>query len=150
MRDIPRRLPQARNANSANQSKVRRSVGTPSGVNPSSSPGSISDSAANKASLSPARRRLLEILQKINFGRIENLSIRDGEPVLDPLPSIHREIKFGGESGPRPELGTADCCLKEQHVQLFDVFDQLQNGVIATLEVQNGLPVSGSRKGVQV
>ena len=146
MRNIPKCRPQARNALVANQLKVCRSAGIPSGVNSRSSPGSMSDTVASKASLSPARRRLLEICQKINFGRIENLSIRDGEPVLDPLPSIVQQLKFGGENGPRPELGTADCCLKEEHVQLFDVFDQLQNGVIATLEVQNGLPFRATLK----
>ena len=150
MRNNPRRLPQASNARAANHSKVRRSVGIPSGVNSLSSPRLISDSVANKASLSPARRRLLEICQEINFGRLENLSIRDGEPVLDPLPSIVQQLKFGGENGPRPELGAPDFQLTKQHGDLFDYFDQLQNGVIATLEVQYGLPVGGSRKGVQV
>ena len=106
----------------------------------------MSDSAANKASLSPARRRLLEICQKINFGRIENLSIRDGEPVLDPLPLIVREVKFGGENGPRPELGADDFCLKKKHVDLFDLFDQIQNGVIDVLVLQHGLPFGAALK----
>lgn len=40
-----------------------------------------------KASLTPARRRLLELMQEINFGRIEGLAVRGGEPVLDPPPA---------------------------------------------------------------
>ncbi len=30
-----------------------------------------------KASLTPARRRLLELMQEINFGRIEGLAVRE-------------------------------------------------------------------------
>jgi hypothetical protein len=37
-----------------------------------------------KAALSPARRRLVELMQEINYGRIERLEVRDGEPVFDP------------------------------------------------------------------
>jgi len=94
----------------------------------------------NKASLSPARRRLLEILQQINFGRLETLAIRNGEPVLDPMPRKVLEIKFAGENGPRPELKVDDFLLKRQAVELFEFFDQLQDGVIDVLEVKHGLP----------
>ncbi len=94
----------------------------------------------NKASLSPARRSLLELLQRINFARIESLAVRDREPVLDPLPVVIREYKFGGENGHRPELGAADFLLKQQVVELFAFFDQIQNGVIDVLEIKHGLP----------
>lgn len=33
------------------------------------------------------------MMQEINFGRIERLIIRDGQPVLDPAPRIIRDIK---------------------------------------------------------
>ncbi len=93
-----------------------------------------------KASLSPARRRLLELLQQVNFGRLESLVIVNGEPVFDPPPRIVREIKFGGENGPRQELGAEDFLLKAQAVELLAFFDELQNGVIDTLEIKHGLP----------
>jgi hypothetical protein len=93
-----------------------------------------------KASLSPARRRLLELFQQINFGRLEALVIRGGEPVLDPRPILVREHKFGSENGPRPELDVADFLLKQQVVELFEFFDQLQDGLIDVLEIKHGLP----------
>ena len=34
---------------------------------------------ATKRSLSPARRRLLALLQDLNFGRVEGLVVRGGE-----------------------------------------------------------------------
>lgn len=118
------------------QLRVRK----PSRSNSLTPANSSSHTAVHKASLSPARRRLLELLQRTNFGHIENLVIQNGEPVLDPPPSIYRDIKFGGENGPRPELGTVDCCLKKEYVELFDLFDRLQNGVIERLDVKHGLP----------
>jgi len=96
--------------------------------------------ASTKASLSRPRRRLLELMQQVNFGRIEGLTVRDGEPVLDPPPRVIREIKFGAENGPRPELGSDDFLLKAQVVELFAELDRLRNGTIDTIEVKHGLP----------
>lgn len=93
-----------------------------------------------KASLSPARRRLLELLQQVNFGRMETLVVANGEPVFNPPPRIVREIKFGGENGPRQELGIADFHLKSQVVDLLAFLDELQNGTIDVLDVKHGLP----------
>ena len=92
------------------------------------------------ASLPPERRRLLKRMQQINFGRIENLVIRNGQPVLSPLPRIIREVKFGGENGPRPEASIEDFALKAQVVELLRYMDELQDGVIGVLEIKHGLP----------
>jgi hypothetical protein len=94
----------------------------------------------NKASLSPARRQLVERLQRINFGRLEELVIRNQEPVLDPPPKVIREVKFGGDNGPRSELKDADFLLKSQVVELLDAIDGINNGVIELLEIKHGLP----------
>jgi len=91
-------------------------------------------------SLSPQRKQLIRELQRINFGRIDCLMIRSGEPVLDPPPRKQVEIKFAGENGPRPELAANDFLLKQQVVELFAFFDQLQDGVIDALEIKHGLP----------
>jgi hypothetical protein len=93
-----------------------------------------------KASLSPARGRLLEIMQRLNFGRIEHLVIEDGEPVLAPLPRLVREAKFGGDNGPRPELGARNFLLKTQLVELFRYLDTTRDVTIELLEIKHGLP----------
>ena len=90
--------------------------------------------------MSPARRQLLELLQQINFGRLESLEVCDGEPVLDPRPVLVREHKFGGENGARPELTSPDFALKQQVIELFEFFDEMKDGVIDVLEVKHGLP----------
>jgi len=86
------------------------------------------------------RRKMVEVMQRVNFGRIERLTICDGQPVLDPHPVVVREHKFGAENGPRPELGTQDFLLKLQVLELFTFFDELQNGVIEALDIKHGLP----------
>lgn len=93
-----------------------------------------------KASLTPSQRKLLTEMQRINFGRIEALSVRRGEPVLDPPPRVVREIKFGGENGARPEVGKADFELKAQVCDLFTQLEAMGDGVVRCIEIKHGLP----------
>ena len=95
---------------------------------------------ATKRALSPARRHLVELMQRLNFGRIEALRICGGEPVLNPSPTVIREYKFCAENGPRPEAGRPDCRLKNQVCALMQLLDDLGNGVIEVLTVKHGLP----------
>ena len=94
----------------------------------------------SKADLSPAGVRLVELMQGINYGRVEDLAVRRGEPVLDPPPRVIREIKFGGENGPRVEVGKPDFTLKAQVRDLFAQLEALGDGVIPCIEIQRGLP----------
>jgi len=94
----------------------------------------------SKRDLSACRAGLIELMQGINFGRIERLHINDGQPVLDPRPTVVREHLFGGENGPRPEHFAADFLLKRKVLDLFAMFDKLGNGTIDVLEIKHGLP----------
>lgn len=96
--------------------------------------------ATTKSTLSPARRRLLELMQELGFGHIENLVVRGGQPVFHPEPRVVYEVKFGGENGPRPERAAADFRLKTQHLELFEQLDALGDATIEKLEVKHGLP----------
>jgi len=96
--------------------------------------------AVTKADLSPARARLVELMQGINFGRVERLAVRGGAPVFDPPPRVVREIKFGAENGPRPEGTKVDFSLKAQVRELFAQMEAMGDGVIRSLEVKHGLP----------
>ena len=96
--------------------------------------------AVTKAALSPARVRLVEVMQELNFGRVEQLVIRGGEPVLDPPPRLVREVKFCAENGPRPETAKEDFALKAQVRELLTHMEAIGDGVIARIEVKHGLP----------
>ena len=97
-------------------------------------------SVVSKSALSPAGARLVELMQGINFGRIQDLTVRDGEPVLEPPPRVVRVVKFGGKNRPRPEMAKADFALKAQVQDLFAQMEALGNGVVQCIEVRHGLP----------
>ena len=82
--------------------------------------------------MSPARRRLVELMRRVHFGRLEGLVVRGGEPVLDggDAPRVFLEVKFGGENGLRAEAGAGGGVgggpsLKPQVAELFAHFDRL-------------------------
>jgi hypothetical protein len=94
-----------------------------------------------KSSLSAPQKRLLETMQRMNFGRIEGLSIRSGEPVLNPPPRIVKDVKLGAaDNGARPELEAGDFALKREHIELFENLRRLGDGMIECIEVKGGLP----------
>lgn len=51
---------------------------------------------ATKAALAPARRRLAELMQEVNYGRIERLEVRDGNQSLTRriFPRSRRLVDF--------------------------------------------------------
>ena len=97
--------------------------------------------ADQKSNLSPARQKLIELMQETNFGRIENLLVQQGEPVLSPLPQVTRDVVFGKENSAHLARSKGDFALKEQHLQLFRFFDEERSLRIDSLVIQHGLPV---------
>jgi hypothetical protein len=95
---------------------------------------------STKSALSPARRKLVELCQQIHFGRVEDLQVRDGEPILNPRPRVVVEHKFCSLNGPHPESARADSALKSQHVDLLRLLDEIGDGTIEVLTVKHGLP----------
>ena len=93
-----------------------------------------------KSSLSDSHRCLVELMQRLNFGRIEDLIVRGGEPVFDPAPKVIQKVKIGGENGPRPELSCDDFLLKKQTVELLEAISDLGEGTVLTIDVKHGLP----------
>lgn len=94
-----------------------------------------------KAALTPARKRLVELMQEINYGRIEGLRVQNGEPVFDPLPTVLRLFLFGKDNGPNESRGNDGFALKKKVAELFEVFDRERSLSIQELMIDNGLPV---------
>ena len=101
----------------------------------------------NKESLTPPQKRLIELMQDINFGFITDILVRDGEPEITSETVIMREFKLGGLNGSRPERGREDFVLKQSVVELFEQLTLLCNGNIHKLEIKHGLPFSISIEG---
>jgi hypothetical protein len=95
-----------------------------------------------KSSLSESQRWLVELMQVLNFGRIEALHVRGGEPVSEPAPQVIQKVKIGGENGPRPETACEDFWLKRQTVEMLDALHRLGEGKVLALEVKHGLAFS--------
>jgi hypothetical protein len=94
----------------------------------------------SKSSLSDPQHRLIELMQSLNFGRIEALRIHGGQPVFEPAPRVIQKLKMGGENGPRPEAGLQDFWLKQQTVEMLRAIAELGDGVVSVIEVKHGLP----------
>ena len=105
------------------------------------SPGIGRKGTVSKSDLSGPRRRLVELMQEINYGRIERLEVRDGEPVFDPPPTVLRLFLFGKDNGPNASRGNDGFALKKKVAELFEVFDRERSLSIQELMIDNGLPV---------
>ncbi len=90
--------------------------------------------------LSAPQQRLVRLFQMINFGRIEELEIRNGEPRFNPAPRVLVELKLDRDDGPRPERSLEQFQLLEQVVRFFDQLARLGDGTIECIEVRHGLP----------
>ena len=93
-----------------------------------------------KSSLSDPERGLIELLQHLNFGRVEGLRVRGGAPVLEPSPRIFRTLKMGGQNGPRDESDLQDFWLKRPVLDLLQTIREIGDGEILTITVAHGLP----------
>lgn len=91
-----------------------------------------------RARLSPNRRRLLELLERLRYGRIENLIVRDGEPLFDPRPRIVRRVLLGESCRSEPmRRGT----LPPKIAELFSFFDDKRHVLVRAIVVQDHLPL---------
>jgi hypothetical protein len=87
--------------------------------------------------LSPARQQLIQLFQDLGFGRIDQLTVRSGEPVLTECRAV-RYIKF--ERRGEPAAPPREFELKSEHLQLLDCLDRIQDGVLERLDIRHGLP----------
>ena len=95
-----------------------------------------------KSSLSEAQSCLVALLQIVNFGRIEGLQIRAGQPIFDPPPLVVRKLRTGADNQRRPEADLEDFYLKEPVIEMLDALADLRDGEVRSIDVRHGLPIS--------
>lgn len=94
-----------------------------------------------KSDLSPAQRRLVTEMQRIRFGCIEHLAIRNGQPVFVPgVTRTVRTILIEGTNDPHPAAGDANTVLKAKVVKLLQHLESIGDGVVRVLQINDGLP----------
>ena len=109
-----------------------------------------------KSDLTLRQRALLDAMQRVRFGRIEHLIVRDGDPVLERgTTRVVRSIRFEGENGAHSALDREDTVLKARVVNLLQRLEEMGEGMVAVLHFGDGLPGSmeiveecGDRPGV--
>jgi len=95
-----------------------------------------------KCMLRPGEQRLIEIGRKVGYGWIRNIPVRNGELILEPKPKVRRKHRLG-----KPDQGRFrrpvrdDFKLKDKHRDLITKLRAIRNGVIVSIEIQDGLPV---------
>jgi hypothetical protein len=89
--------------------------------------------------LSPAQRWLVDLMHLHQFGRIENMLVRGGEPILNSDVRVVRVARLGsGTDGAK--VTRTEFELKKQVCDLFEELAQLENGTVILLEFRHGLP----------
>jgi hypothetical protein len=87
-----------------------------------------------------SERNLLDAIRTLGFGQIESLRIRAGEPVLDPWPTVVRDLKFGVDRQEPRATSSTDFELKREVAELFEYTREVEDGEIRILAVRHGLP----------
>ena len=94
----------------------------------------------NVVALPPDCRRLIRLLQSVNFGRIV-FWVRAGRPDFTrPFRTVRTVKPAGGENGPRPEVHSADFEVRKEVMTLIEQVANAADGAQVTVEVKHGLP----------
>jgi hypothetical protein len=91
-----------------------------------------------KRSLDPAQLKLVEAIEELGWGRIEQIPICDGSPWLEAAAQTIREIKLGSKTESF-ERSQADHTLKAEFDQLLDQLLELGDGLV-DVEIRHGIP----------
>ncbi len=78
-------------------------------------------------------------MKKVGYGRINNLTVKKGEPVLSPDSSIERDLKLGANDS-IPTTGE-DFVLKKKMADFFEQLADIKDGFIRKIEIRGGLPI---------
>lgn len=92
-----------------------------------------------KRSLHASQFNLVEIIEELGFGRIEQISIRGGEPCFEHATQIVAEIKLGSEPETGADPRNPDLTLKSEFERLFQRLSLVRNGLV-DIEVRHSTP----------
>jgi hypothetical protein len=91
--------------------------------------------------LSPAKRRFLQRMHELGFGRVEGLVVKRGEPAADPPPRVVKELKFGSRDPASPGELPSDFALREQWTEFYAALEEIGDGIVGLVQVKGGLPL---------
>jgi hypothetical protein len=89
--------------------------------------------------LSAPRQSLVRLCQALNYGQIQMIEVRNGEPMLGSA-RVFTDLNLTGEDSNRPQGDLADFALRNEVCMLMVQIDELGNGIINRLDVRAGIP----------
>jgi len=93
-----------------------------------------------KQELPMSHQVVIEMMQAINFGRIEGMIMEAGRPnFYRPYRTVH-SVKLTGEGHPPSKRPDGDFVLREAHVALSELMKGLPDGARLTIDIRHGLP----------
>jgi len=87
-------------------------------------------------------RRILSLMQSVDYGRLENLAVRGGHAVVTANTRKIRSHKIGAAKHPHGLGANADFLLNEKQVEFLAAIRDTADGFINQIQIQAGLPVS--------
>jgi hypothetical protein len=90
--------------------------------------------------LSAPRQVLIRLCQRLGFGSIRGLEVRDREPIFGPEAEVVFDLKLDRDDVPRPEQDLSDFLICDEIRRLFSMLDDFVNGTIEQIEVRTGVP----------
>ena len=87
----------------------------------------------------------VRMMQKLGYGDICGLQIKDGQPQASPAPELWQTEKFGINK-PMKGILLEDFELHKQHVCFLKHIETLKNGVLPIIQIHDGLPLVYKRK----
>jgi hypothetical protein len=85
---------------------------------------------------------LVKLMREHQFGRIENMNVRSGQPILDQNAKVVRIARLVGQGGMADVAKPEEFELKQEVRALLDELARLQDGIVLRLEFRHGLPFS--------
>ena len=91
--------------------------------------------------LSAPRQALVRLFQSTNYGCLQDLIIRDKEPILNsPHAMVLADVRLDVEERSRHELSLPDFVLCAEFDRLLSILDEITNGEISKIEIRGGVP----------
>src|SRR3954463_15940913 len=90
--------------------------------------------------VSAPRRAFVRECQRVGFGKITGLVVRDSEPVFSGDTIVLLDVKLDSDDAPRPEQDLTDFALAAEVVRFFSRLDTISNGTVDQIEIRGGLP----------
>lgn len=97
---------------------------------------------ASVRNLRPDEQKLIELSRWVGYGWLTNIAVRDGQLMLASPPRARRKFRLGKpDAGRHTRPVPEDFKLKAHHLDLIERLRHVHNGMIVSIEVQDGLPV---------